>query len=441
MNQSPRTHVATISEAVIKRVASDGGVRDLRDLKRPVLLRYRSRRERASWYLRLYRNGKSDWHKVGNWPEISAAALFERLPELLTSAAIEPDQKLRPLGAWQTTGELLTWYRDRVAKDANLSAGRRTNVASIINRHLLPCLGEVHLAKLTRAVVDESLIQRIQAGLKLSYVAQVFAVLPAALCQALDLRLIESNPLAGMQFSQFIKSPILPREAALRPENLRAVLASLGEQISIEPEGVALALLMLCCGTRIGETRQARWSRIDLLQRREWFIPLRETKTKHGDHLVALTNQLCAFLQHYRDWQVSGGYEGDYLFPHRRGRGRRPLSKREASALFQRLSTSEWVSHDLRKVAATGWANLDINPLVIEFLQNHKLGKVTAAYIQTVLGPLRREALERWHAQLDAVGFLGFHSGASPFACVTVTRQKKNHKPADTTPQAGWLSF
>ncbi|MNP66309.1 hypothetical protein D3C76_1620060 [compost metagenome] len=92
-------------------------------------------------------------------------------------------------------------------------------------------------------------------------------------------------------------------------------------------------------------------------------------------------------------------------------------------------------------MAATGWANLDINPLVIEFLQNHKLGKVTAAYIQTVLGPLRRDALERWHAQLDGLGLVNFHAGDSPFACVTATRRKKIHKPAEPSPQAGWLAF
>lgn len=432
------THVATISEAVIKRVSADSSVRDLRDLKRPVLLRFRTRRERASWYLRIYTKGRSHWHKIGNWPEIPAGALFERLPELLTSAAISPDQKLQPLGAWGTLGQLLTWYRDRVSKDANTAQGRRDNVLSIINRHLLPRLGEVALGRLSRAVVDDQLIQPLQAELELSYLGQVFAVLPAALRQAMDLQLIEANPLAGIQFSQFIKSPILPRESALRPHDLQSLLESLRWQIAEEPQGVTLAVLMLACGTRIGEVRQARWSRIDW-KLRELFIPLRETKTKHADHMVPLTEQVVVFLERYREWQKASGYDGDFLFPYRRGRGRRCLSKRAATTLFQHLSNSDWVSHDLRKVAATSWGNLNVNPLVIDFLLHHKLGGVNQAYIETILVPLRREALTRWHAQLDELGFTAFHAGESPFACVTATRQQKNHKPAKPTSHAGWL--
>lgn len=432
------THVATISEAVIKRVSADPSVRDLRDLKRPVLLRYRRGRERASWYIRIYARGGSAWHKVGNWPEIPAGALFERLPELLTSAAIKPDQKLKPLGAWSTLGQVLTWYRDRVGRDVNGAEGRRDNVLSIINRHLLPRLGDVALAQLSRGVVDDKLIQPLQAKLKLSYLGQVFAVLPAALRQAMSLQLIEVNPLADIKFSQFIQSPILPREGALRPVDLQVLLDSLESQITDEPQGVALAVLMLTCGARIGEVRQARWSRIDWKQR-EWFIPRRETKTKHADHVVPLTDQVLTFLRHYREWQQAGGYDGDFLFPYRRGRGRRCLGKRSASTLFQRLSNSDWVSHDLRKVAATSWGNLDVNPLVIDFLLHHKLGGVNQAYIETILVPLRREALSRWHAQLDDLGFTAFHVGASPFACVTAARPRKIHKQVKTNSGAGWL--
>ena len=48
-----------------------------------------------------------------------------------------------------------------------------------------------------------------------------------------------------------------------------------------------LALMMLAHGTRIGETRMARWSEISLAAA-EWFIPAGNTKTR-TEHRLPLT--------------------------------------------------------------------------------------------------------------------------------------------------------
>jgi integrase len=48
--------------------------------------------------------------------------------------------------------------------------------------------------------------------------------------------------------------------------------------MAANPSNSLLALMMLCHGTRIGETCMARWSHISLAER-EWFIPAEYTKT------------------------------------------------------------------------------------------------------------------------------------------------------------------
>ena len=70
-----------------------------------------------------------------------------------------------------------------------------------------------------------------------------------------------------------------------------------------EPADAMLALMMLCHGTRIGETRQARWSHISLAEG-EWFIPAEHTKTGVEHHLP-LTEQVRALLIQYRDTQTT----------------------------------------------------------------------------------------------------------------------------------------
>jgi integrase len=165
-----------------------------------------------------------------------------------------------------------------------------------------------------------------------------------------------------------------------------------------------LALMMLAHGTRIGETRMARWSEISLAAA-EWFIPAANTKTR-TEHRLPLTAQVEALLVRYRSIQQVQGYEGVYLFPNRRGLS---LSETQASAVFTRLGQGEWTSHDLRKVSRSTWTDLGIDGHIGEMLLNHTLGKIASTYIHTQAMQQRRAALEKWHAWLDQVGFTAIH--------------------------------
>lgn len=69
------------------------------------------------------------------------------------------------------------------------------------------------------------------------------------------------------------------------------------------------------------------------------------------------------------------------------------------------MGQGEWTSHDLRKLARTGWADLGIDHLVGELLINHAMGHNVKVYIQSGVMARKREALETWHAHLDQHGF------------------------------------
>jgi hypothetical protein len=108
----------------------------------------------------------------------------------------------------------------------------------------------------------------------------------------------------------------------------------------------------------------------------------------------------------YRDGQYTRGYDGQFLFPARNGKA---LSEGQASAVFARLGQGEWTSHDLRKVARTGWADLGIDHLIGELLMNHAMGHNVKVYIQSDVMGRKRDALQQWHAHLDQKGFTVIH--------------------------------
>ncbi|PTU04613.1 integrase, partial [Pseudomonas sp. HMWF031] len=335
-----------ITDAEIKRQAA-AGVRNLRDIEnRGLYLRFNQNRARASWYLVV----KGEWNRIGHFPDLNTKQVISALPAIRLRLEAGAGSTL---SKWVTTGELLEWFAERMARDRNLSSKRKKTGASAIKCHLIPRLGDLPLTSVDKATLDSLLMWPLQETLSIDYVRLVFQLLALAFRQAFKLELIASNPMAGIKFSDFSKAKVGIKPSRLRGVQLPELLEQLAEVFVAAPRDAMLALLMLCQGTRIGESRLTQWPHISLAER-EWFIPGDHTKTGVEHHLP-LTEQMCEILKRYRDRQYANGYDGQYVFPARNGK---PLSEGQASAVFTRLGKGEWTSHDLRKVARTGWADI-----------------------------------------------------------------------------------
>ena len=391
------TAAVKISDAEIKRQAA-GAVRDLRDIdNRGLYLRFARARSRASWYLVT----KGDWNLIGRFPDLNAKQVVAALPAIRLRLAAGAGSNL---SKWVTTGELLDWYAERMSRDRNLSSKRKKTGASAIKCHLVPRLGDLPLTSIDKATLDSQLMWPLQETISIDYVRSVFQLLALAFRQAFKLGLISVNPMASIKFNDFSKAKVGIKPSRLRGVQLAGLLEQLARVMESAPLDAMLASMMLCHGTRIGETRQARWSHISLAER-EWFIPAEHTKTGVEHHLP-LTEQVCELLKRYRDGQYAQGYDGQFLFPARNGKA---LSEGQASAVFTRLGQGEWTSHDLRKVARTGWADLGVDHLIGELLINHAMGHNVKVYIQSDVMGRKRDALEQWHAHLDQKGFALLH--------------------------------
>lgn len=389
-----------LSDAEIRRQAANLEVRDLRDPRHPGLrFRFDQSRNAGTWFLVVRRK----WNRLARFPEYGPAAIFAELPNLRQRLLGQPGEAVA-LAGLVTFNDLLIWFKERVANDAALSDSWKRTVRTVIDRHLLPRLGELPIGALTAATLDKCLMWPVQAECSTSYVRQIFRVLSLATGKARELGLIAGNPMAEMKFNHFIKTKILPKDGRLRADHLEEVVPALGALFEQAPTDAMLALLMICHGTRLGETRRAEWADF-ALSHAEWFIPSERTKTR-TEHRLPLTPQVCALLRRYRAAQLASGYSGQYLFPGRKGQS---ISPSQASAVFRRLASRTWSSHDLRKVARTAWLDMGVDGFIGEMLLNHSLGKVADTYIKTKGNGLRREALELWHGWLDGIGFAAIH--------------------------------
>lgn len=394
------TVVAAITEPEIRRQAADPAVTTLRDPRHPGLyFRFSGSRERGSWYLVV----RKSWRRVAGYPELKPAAVLSVLPELRQRLAIKPDASVA-VEAWGTVGNLLDWFGERMARARSLSDKRKSGAKSAIACHLKPKLETLLIRDVSAHTLDKLLMWPAQEELSLSYVQQLYRLLAVAFRQAHKLDLIPTNPMAGLKFTDFTKARIQPKPARLRGVQMPEILAQLAERFESAPADVMLALMMLCHGSRIGETRRVAWADISMAER-EWFLPAKHTKSK-TEHRLPLTDQVCALLRRYRACQIAQGYEGAYLFPSKRGK---PLSDHQASAVFTRLGRGEWTSHDLRKVARTAWTDIGIDGHIGEMMLNHSLGKIASTYINTKATEQKRLALMKWHGWLDGRGFEQIH--------------------------------
>lgn len=406
------THYVKLTETEIKRQADSPAVQQLRDHRYPaLLLRFRPKnRARASWLLVWHAAGKSASKKLGNWPDLSASQAIELLPAALAKVTANPDA-LVAVEDWSTAGDLLLWYLDRAQRDRGLSDKRKAGIRSLVACQLLPRLSSLRLPAVTRDALDDRLIWPMQEVRSLAYTRSALALLKRAFKQAAKLKRLTFNPLADVVFTDFTDTKIRPKPCSIRPQQLPSILGRLADLWKGEPGAVVLALLMLCHGTRITETRLARWANFDLVEGGEWYVPPKDTKTK-AEHTLPLTRQVVQLLNAYRAWQVSRGYSGAYLFP--RGDGK-PLSEKQAQERFVMIAAGEeWTSHDLRKIARSLWADLGVDYLIGELLLNHALDDLDATYIHTHAKTLKRDALERWHNYLDAQGLSFFATRTEP---------------------------
>lgn len=301
----------------------------------------------------------------------------------------------------RTVGHVVMWWLSRVEQNRATSDSYKRSTRSMVLKNILPALGKVLVSKLDRRVLDDKLVwPMVQDGKKAGTQQKAFQALRQAFLLAEKTGRIKANPMASLTFKSFHRGAIGSKPASLSRVDLPGLVKQLAENFDRDPVNGLLPLLMLAHGTRIGETLQAQWSHISLVER-VWVLPELNCKSRR-QHLLPLTPQVLALLARYRQSMPDARAQIDWVFP---VRGGARLSSTSASAMFRAVSGGKWSSHDLRKLMRDCLADLGVDFFIGERLINHSMGKVAETYLTRDVMERCREALERWHARLDECGF------------------------------------
>jgi integrase len=196
--------------------------------------------------------------------------------------------------------------------------------------------------------------------------------------------LLEANPVTGTAKADEGGS----RERVLAREELRELWHNLGDGRFYD-----ILRLLLLTGQRRNEIGKLRWSEVDLGRK---LIVLAPERTKNGrSHELPLSTQALAILERQPR-------RTEFVFS-RRGFMNWAEAK---TTLDQRLGIAPWRLHDLRRTAATGMAELGVQPWYVEAVLNHQSGHkagIAGTYNRARYTDEMRAALQRWADHLDRI--------------------------------------
>jgi integrase len=391
-----KTIKLNLSQTSIKLYKTDVEVHQLRDVKYPLYYRFSTvDRNTGTFYFVLYKNNKDNWLKLGRYPELSAKAELDKMFTLRKEAELKAIISAEP--CFKQMDELLAWYLVRIESNKAFSEHTKKNQAIIINKHLIPRIGQVEVSELSLNKIDELLFQPLQQKMALSTIDNVFSTLNGALKRAITVKLIAINPISGMSLASFTNQRPAEKAGRLTQQHLLKLLMQLN---SVTVTQQCLVTLLLLHGTRIGETVQAKWEHFDL-KGRVWRIPATDTKNKK-EHTLPLSEVAINKLKLYKKQQRSIK-ASTYLFP-QKSNLRKPITGSQGSSMVREISKGKWSAHDIRKFARTWWMENGIDYMVGELLLNHTLNKLDKTYIQTLALNKCRDALHDWSEWLVKQG-------------------------------------
>ena len=268
---------------------------------------------------------------------------------------------------------LISWHRTVVMRDTKTTTQER--YLSIIERHLIPTIGDVLLGELSPRHVDRLHQTLLDLDIHPRTIGLFHSVLSGACKHALRLEMIDRNPAA------VIPPPKAERKEIKAP-TVRAVLGLL-ELAEREPHYLFLLIHLLAyTGMRRGEAMALRWKNVNL---KEGYLEVEESvvKTHHEGlkletpktefsrrriYLVGHTIELLAMHQQVLGMERSASADRnvldgtDLVFPGKDGAWMKPSNMlRDLKELAKLAGIPGLTFHALRHFHATTSLEADGN--------------------------------------------------------------------------------
>jgi integrase len=347
----------------------------------------RTRRENGAGTVELLNDGR--W-RVRLTVETSAGRKRKAFTAKTKKAVVaKRDAYLRDREGIAFDAEMVTVsdYLDRWLEDSVKQTRRPSTVVeyeSVCRVHLKPALGSLKLQKLGPVHIQGLLAEKRREGYAEGTCRRIYAILGAAMTQALKWRLVASSPLAS------VDAPSVPQRTSRMALTVQEV-ARLFDAAKVWREGRLYPILLLAVSTgmRQGEILGLLWEDIEgeaITVRRTLH---RDTKTvekgsaRYGPpkggkaRRVEMDARVTGVLKDHRKRQLaermaSEAWETEHVFATPEGK---PIHRAVLLQSFKRLCKREGLPpvtfHELRHTCATLAAKRNVHPNTVKELLGH----------------------------------------------------------------------
>ena len=315
--------------------------------------------------------------------------------------------------------ETFAVHTDAYMRHVVLADSTRAMKQSVIDRDIMPVLGNKMMAEITTSMVRDLCDRIVERGGRATAV-QAREIISSVYRFANDRGHGLFNPASDIKPSSI--AMFKPRERCLQPEEVGIFFRTLDNVGAMATMKLALKLVLLTL-VRKSEFTEATWKEVDF-KKCTWTIPAARMKGSRS-HVIYLPTQaqdLMVGLQ-----MCAGGSE--YLIPGRysvskplsNGALNRLITTTVEAAQREGLSLEHFAVHDLRRTASTLLHEAGYPSDWIEKALAHEQKGVRAVYNKAEYARQRTYMLQQWADMVDA-WIAGEHTDLIPFSPVKFER-------------------
>ncbi len=309
--------------------------------------------------------------------------------------------------------ETFAVHTDSYMKHVILADSTRAMKQAVIDRDILPVLGNKMMAEITTSMVRDLCDRIVERGGRATAV-QAREIISSVYRHANDRGHGLFNPAADIKPSSI--AIFKPRERTLTPEEIGLFFRTLDAIGAMGTMKMALKLVLITM-VRKGEFTNATWDEIDF-KKWTWTIPSGRMKGSRA-HVIYLPKQAQDILVGLQ--MCAGGSE--YLVPGRYN-FRKPLSNAALNSLIDRTvkiinedgeNIQDFTVHDMRRTASTLLHEAGYPSDWIEKALAHEQKGVRAVYNKAEYARQRAYMLQQWSDMIDS-WINGEHTDLIPFS-------------------------
>ncbi|EEC9490289.1 tyrosine-type recombinase/integrase [Escherichia coli] len=309
--------------------------------------------------------------------------------------------------------ETFAVHTDSYMKHVILADSTRAMKQAVIDRDILPVLGNKMMAEITTSMVRDLCDRIVERGGRATAV-QAREIISSVYRHANDRGHGLFNPAADIKPSSI--AIFKPRERTLTPEEIGLFFRTLDAIGAMGTMKMALKLVLITM-VRKGEFTNATWDEIDF-KKWTWTIPSDRMKGSRA-HVIYLPKQAQDILVGLQ--MCAGGSE--YLVPGRYN-FRKPLSNAALNSLIDRTvkiinedgeHIQGFTVHDMRRTASTLLHEAGYPSDWIEKALAHEHKGVRAVYNKAEYARQRAYMLQQWADMIDS-WINGEHTDLIPFS-------------------------